>query len=137
MTQPSLFDTAPPPPVTAPASDTVLTRLLTRYDTWLTARQLTELLELPNSESGRRQVRDLADQSKGQVAGGNQGYRLITQMTDEEYSHALLRMRSMASEIINRLHEMEQVRSGKPAEPSVAYDLRLERQPDGKLVWKD
>ena len=84
-TQPSLFDPTPPPPGTVPASDTRLTRLLTRYDTWLTARQLTELLELPNSESGRRQVRDLADQSNGQVAGSNQGYRLVVSMTDEEY----------------------------------------------------
>ena len=102
-------------PVAAPdpAPEPPLVQLL-RGMGWRTARQLTPLLDLPNTETGRRAVRDMADASQGHVAGGNDGYRLVTEMTEDEYHHALARMRKMGREILQRAAEMEAVRKVVP-----------------------
>lgn len=119
FTSPTSAALSSPPPVAAPvaAPEPPLVRLL-RGMGWRTARQLTPLLDLPNTETGRRAVRDIADASQGQVAGGNEGYRLVVEMTEDEYQHALARMRKMGREILQRAAEMEAVRRNGNSKPN-------------------
>lgn len=54
---------------------------------WTTARELLVLLGLPVTENHKRWLRKLADESKGRIAGHQRGYKLVREMTGEEYQH--------------------------------------------------
>jgi hypothetical protein len=67
----------------------------------------------PNSESGRRLLREAAAESKGQVAGGQKGYKLTIELTDEEFHHACNWMNSQAAEMTARVRDMMLARNNK------------------------
>lgn len=110
-TQPTLFDSAPPPSP-PPSAESALVKIL-RGRGWRTARQLTADMGFANTESGRRLLREAAADSKGQVAGGQRGYKLVAEMDEEEYWHAVNWMQSQAREMQARVAEMHGVRNGK------------------------
>lgn len=63
-----------------------LVRFLTGRN-WTTAREVLVLLGLPVTENHKRWLRKLADESKGRIAGHQQGYKLIRSMTSDEFQH--------------------------------------------------
>jgi len=112
--QPDLFTGPTSAHLSAPAATPAppLVRLL-KGAGWRTARQLTEAMGFPNSESGRRLLREAAAESKGQVAGGQKGYKLTIELTDEEFHHACNWMNSQAAEMTARVRDMMLARNNK------------------------
>jgi len=76
---------------------------------WLHASALLERIPRPVNENGRRWVRALADKSRGRVAGGQFGYKLVRKMTGEEHNHWRNVMKSQADKMIARIMEADKV----------------------------
>jgi hypothetical protein len=57
------------------------------------------------SDANKRWLRALANASRGRVAGGQLGYKLIKQMTAEEYAHWRNWMKSQSDEMLSRIIE--------------------------------
>lgn len=52
---------------------------------WITAAEILGLTDQPVNENAKRRLRALADASGGRVAGHQRGYKLVRNMTREEY----------------------------------------------------
>lgn len=76
---------------------------------WRLAADILEQAGKPNTEGNRRWLRALAKASCGRVAGGQRGYKLVTQMTLEEYQHWRNWMKSQADEMTARILEADRV----------------------------
>lgn len=74
---------------------------------WHTATGLLRGAGLPVSENNKRLLRRMADCSGGRIAGGQKGYKLVAEMTLEEYQHARNAMLSQARELQRRVLEMD------------------------------
>ena len=81
--------------------------LLGRRD-WVSAAAATDLLSLDD-----RYVRKLAQASGGQIGSGQDGYKLVTKMTDEEFSHFRLALLSQADHMRARVDECDTVRANR------------------------
>lgn len=88
---------------------------------WTTAREVVEIVRMQtNVKWCDRKVRELAQLSKGQIAGGQLGYKLVSLMTGEEFHHARNWMNSQATMMQRRVVEMDRVfYSRKPVEVGV------------------
>ncbi len=82
---------------------------------WLHAQALLEAAGRPVNEHGRRWVRRLADKSRGRVAGGQLGYKLIRKMTHEEYQHWRNWMASQADHMKRRVIEADRIWYARPS----------------------
>jgi len=74
---------------------------------WMTAAEILVASGRPNTESQRRWIREVADWSDGQIGGGQKGYKLVKEMTIEEFDHVRNSMLSQAREMQRRVVEMD------------------------------
>lgn len=93
-----------------PGSDNVefLVELLRGQD-WLTSCELCQKLQWNFTESNRRRFRSIADASGGRIAGGQRGYKLVREMTGEEYQHFRNWMKSQADHMTARIIEADHI----------------------------
>lgn len=89
-----------------------LVRFLTGRE-WTTAREVLVLLGLPVTENHKRWLRKLADESKGRIAGHQQGYKLIGAMTSTEYHHWRNEWLKADASIRDRIREADIVFFGR------------------------
>src|SRR5690606_19811975 len=82
MNQLDLF--APRP---APASQEAVEWLVGRLRgrDWQTAQEILEASDLQVTDAAKRRLRSLANASKGRIAGGQKGYKLVKEMTAAEF----------------------------------------------------
>lgn len=81
---------------------------------WLTAAELlkrvpTRATTSSKVEDRKRWLRALAHASGGRVAGGQRGYKLVAEMTNEEYNHWRNWMKRQADEMTGRILEADKV----------------------------
>lgn len=60
---------------------------LLRGVNWATAEEILVGMALPVTESAKRRIRKIASDSGGRIAGGQRGYKLVQEMTAEEFGH--------------------------------------------------
>ena len=113
-TQPDLFAPKkghPPLPTIDPdnANVTMLVGLLTDRTDWITSAQLLLELGKPVTDNTKRWVRALADASRGRIAGGQKGYKLVRAMTNTEYQHWRNWMTHQSDEMKRRVIEADRV----------------------------
>ena len=54
---------------------------------WMLASEILQEAGLEDSDSKKRRLRKIASESGGRIGGGQKGYKLVAQMTAEEYGH--------------------------------------------------
>jgi len=54
---------------------------------WQTAAELLEAMGVPVCETAKRRIRAIASDSGGRIGGGQKGYKLVAEMTAEEFGH--------------------------------------------------
>jgi hypothetical protein len=69
---------------------------------WHRSSMLLREMGLPFTDNNRRKLREIAENSDGQIAGGQDGYKLIEMMTHEEFVHWVNWMRSQTRKMIRR-----------------------------------
>lgn len=84
-----------------------LAQYLIREGEWRTALQCCMALDLPLTESGKRVVRSLAEDSRRDVISGDHGYKARLWATIEERRHAARRLRSQAYKMLQRADDIE------------------------------
>ncbi|MCW5558171.1 MAG: hypothetical protein KIT22_10120 [Verrucomicrobiae bacterium] len=82
---------------------------LLRGKDWITAAELLEAMGLPVTESAKRRIRAIASDSGGRIGGGQRGYKLVVEMTAEEYGHYDRWMAHQEAEMQRRRMESSQV----------------------------
>jgi hypothetical protein len=70
---------------------------------WLTAGDILRQIGSPDTDTARRKLRATAEASEGRVAGGQKGYKLVRQMTGEEFHHYRNWMLSQARRMESRI----------------------------------
>jgi hypothetical protein len=60
---------------------------LLRGRDWILARELLVEAGQPVTDGNKRFLRDLANQSGGRIGSGQKGYKLVEEMTAEEFAH--------------------------------------------------
>lgn len=92
-----------------------LVRLLDKQD-WVKSAELCErVLRETGVRWCDRKVRALARASNGRIAGGQKGYKLVTDMTHEEYNHYRNWMLSQCDEMKRRVLESDKLFYAKKA----------------------
>jgi hypothetical protein len=76
---------------------------------WMTADAILESEGQPKTEAFKRRVRALVSFSEGKIAGGQQGYKLVAEMTGEEYNRYRAWMLSQATEMQRRIVKSDKV----------------------------
>lgn len=76
---------------------------------WATAEQLLIGLALPVTEASKRRIRKIASDSGGRIGSGQRGYKLVAEMTAEEYGHCDRWMAHQEAEMQRRRLEMSHV----------------------------
>ena len=108
---PALFEIAPDNP-----NVTMLVRLLEDRD-WIRASQLCVDFGKQVTDGNKRWVRALADASRGRVAGGQKGYKLVGAMTHAEFQSWKNWMTKQSQEMQRRVVEASRVfYANKPQE---------------------
>jgi hypothetical protein len=69
---------------------------------WVTATAILEESGAPVTDAAKRRLRLLANQSGGRVAGGQKGYKLVVEMTADEFGHFERWMASQIEEMTRR-----------------------------------
>jgi hypothetical protein len=105
---------APPAPPVAEHEIAWLLRHLDGRD-WMTADEILREVGQPQTDAGKRRLRLLAAGSSGRIAGGQRGYKLVRQMTGEEYHHYRNWMSSQANEMLRRIRESDRIFYARPA----------------------
>lgn len=82
---------------------------LLRGQNWMTAEDILNHLELPVAETLKRRIRKIASDSGGRIGSGQRGYKLVAEMTAEEFSHCDRWMAHQESEMQRRRLEMTRV----------------------------
>lgn len=77
----------PPPGPTVSGSEVDYIVRLLRGVNWATAEELLISMALPVTECGKRRLRKIASESGGRIGGGQKGYKLVAEMTAEEFGH--------------------------------------------------
>ena len=85
-----------------------LINLLEGHD-WRTAAELLTALGRPVNESGKRWLRELAHSSEGEIASGQKGYKLVRQMTHDEYNHFRNWMKAQADQMTGRILRSDKI----------------------------
>lgn len=85
-----------------------LVRFLEGRD-WTTAKEILHENGLTITEGTKRRIRMIASESGGQVGSGQKGYKLVKQMTAEEYGHNDRWMAHQSAEMNRRRMEMHRV----------------------------
>lgn len=103
----------PPLPIPEIADDDpnidFLVQLLQGRD-WLTARQIiADVCTRTAVTWCDRKVRALARASRGRIAGGQKGYKLVSEMTSEEYQHYRNWMLSQSDEMKQRVLDSDKI----------------------------
>jgi hypothetical protein len=83
---------------------------------WRTAKELSASIEARvnvGRKVGERYLRALASASGGQIAGGQRGYKLVREMTVEEYQHWRNWMKSQSDEMCRRVLQSDKVFYGR------------------------
>jgi len=101
--QPELFHVEPDDP----NAEWLVDQL--RGNDWLTAKQILELIGRAACEDNKRWLRALAAASKGRIAGGQRGYRLVEEMSGEEFNHWRNWMKRQADFMTARILEADKV----------------------------
>jgi len=101
--QPELFTVAPDDP-----NVEWLVRMLAGMD-WMTAAEILQHAKHSVNDSNKRWLRAMAAASKGRVAGGQRGYKLVEEMMVEEYNHWRNWMKSQADYMTARILEADKV----------------------------
>ncbi len=76
---------------------------------WTTAQEILPELDGGGTETKKRRLRRIAAQSGGRIAGGQEGYRLVCEMTAAEHNHFRNWMVSQAREMQRRIVEADHV----------------------------
>ena len=76
---------------------------------WRTAADLLKAIGAPDNDTNRRSLRALAEASGGLIAGGQQGYKLVEEMTAEEYNRYRNWMKSQADRMTGRILASDKV----------------------------
>lgn len=82
---------------------------------WRSAAVVLRECGLPVTETNKRKLRALAEHSNGQVAGGQKGYKLVREMTREEFMHYRNWMMSQANTMRARVMAADKVFFGRQA----------------------
>ncbi|MES2219375.1 MAG: hypothetical protein V4587_00225 [Acidobacteriota bacterium] len=108
-----LFDTPKPAmPEIAPDNPNVaLFVSLLEGRSWVPAKQILIEMEKPVTEDSKRWLRALRRASTGRIAGGPgmPGYKLVLEMTAEEYGHWRNTMRSQTREMLRCVLQADKV----------------------------
>ena len=91
------------------AADVMRMVLLLEGRGWMLADALLEEMGEERTESRRRWLRKLAAASEGRIAGGQEGYKLVREMTAEEFNHFRNAMKSQADEMLARVVASDRV----------------------------
>ena len=76
---------------------------------WQTASEILSAWGQLVTDHNRRWLRALAAKSGGRVAGGQRGYKLTKEMTNEEFNHWRNWMTSQADEMRRRVIEADRI----------------------------
>ncbi|MBN8247763.1 MAG: hypothetical protein J0L84_10010 [Verrucomicrobia bacterium] len=99
----------PPPGPAVGTDEIVLVVHLLRGVNWATAEEILVGMALPVTEAAKRRIRKIASDSGGRIAGGQRGYKLVTEMTAEEFGHFDRWMAHQEAEMQRRRLEASQV----------------------------
>lgn len=102
-----LFDVPKPSRPSQSEIDWIVTLL--RGKDWMTAGDILGETNLPDNEANRRRIRLCAQHSAGRIGGGQLGYKLVTEMTAEEFGHFERWMRSQENKMQSRRIEAQRV----------------------------
>jgi len=91
--------------------------LLTGKD-WQTSRELLTRIGRPDTDGNRRSLRAVAEASEGRIAGGQKGYKLVEQMTAEEFHHYRNWMLSQTTKMERRILQSDKVFYGRKPVPA-------------------
>lgn len=86
---------------------------LLRGRDWRLAVDVLHALGHPVNDAARRRLRKLAEHSGGRIAGGQQGYKLVEEMTAEEFGHFERWMASQENKMKARRVEAQRVFYGR------------------------
>jgi hypothetical protein len=76
---------------------------------WRTAAEILADAGLAATDARKRRLRQLADRSGGRIGGGQLGYKLVSEMTREEFEHTRRWLNHQAEEMKRRVIEMDRV----------------------------
>jgi hypothetical protein len=76
---------------------------------WMLAADLLRAMGITVSESNKRKLREIANQSEGQIASGQDGYKLVRDMTADEYNHFRNWMKRQADQMTARILRSDKV----------------------------
>jgi hypothetical protein len=76
---------------------------------WLTAAEVLRAVGAADTEGARRRLRASAEASAGRIAGGQRGYKLVEEMTREEFGHFRNWMLSQAGAMQRRIVAADRV----------------------------
>ena len=76
---------------------------------WTLSAQILGDLGRASTDTHTRWIRALAKASEGRIAGGQKGYKLVMNMTLDEYQHWRNWMKSQADEMTARILEADKV----------------------------
>lgn len=107
MTAPRQLNLIPPPAPPVPEHEIRWLIDLLHGRDWMTAADILTQIGQPVVESTRRRIRALAAGSQGRIAGGQAGYKLVSEMTRDEYHHYRNWMTSQAAEMQRRVIESD------------------------------
>jgi hypothetical protein len=84
---------------------------------WTSAAAAADCLSIDD-----RSIRHLAHHSGGKIGSGPCGYKLVTKMTEEEFTRFRLSLLSQAHQMEHRVHECDTIRSAikTPAEATIS-----------------
>jgi len=117
------LDLIPPPgPQISLREIDEVVRLLRGVD-WITAGDLLIAMGLPVTETTKRRLRAIASESHGRIAGGQRGYKLVEEMTAEEFGHFDRWMAHQEAEMQRRRLEASRVFHAK-TDPQRTTQLR-------------
>lgn len=114
--QPELFASASNP---LPEHEVAWLIAYLRGKDWRTSTQVLIDHGMPNHESTKRRLRAIASGSSGRIAGGQAGYRLVEEMTREEYNHWRNWLTSQADEMRLRVVKSDKVFYARAPVPSI------------------
>ena len=100
-----------------PISSEWLVDLLKGRD-WLTAGAILREIGRPDSDSAKRRLRATAEASKGRIAGGQCGYKLVADMKQEEFFRFRSWMLCQAKAMQRRVSEADKVWYNRQAVPT-------------------
>jgi hypothetical protein len=84
---------------------------------WTPCDALLQMFNFELNEDGRRWIRKRANASGGEIASGQEGYKLVREMTAEEFNHFRNAMTRQAESMTRRVLEADKVFYGrKPVE---------------------